>query len=307
MNKKYILGLIVVVILVVGFLFLFNNKKEKVVSVSKVKVVTSFYPLYFLTSQIGGDKVEVSNITPAGAEPHEYEPTARDMAGVENSNLLVLNGGGLESWGTSIENNLNNDKNKVVTASEGLMTNFIEEEGQKKIDPHVWLSPILFKQMADKIENGLSEADPRNASYYKSNANSLKEQLSKLDEEFKKGLTSCMTNNIITSHSAFGYLAQSYNLKQVSITGLSTEEEPSSREMIEIVKFAKDNNVKYIFFESLVSPKLSETIAKEVGAKTLVLNPIEGLTEDEIKLGEDYFSVMKENLTNLKIALQCTQ
>jgi zinc transport system substrate-binding protein len=307
MNKKYILGLIVVVILVVGFLFLFNNKKEKVVSVSKVKVVTSFYPLYFLASQIGGDKVEVSNITPAGAEPHEYEPTARDMAGVENSNLLVLNGGGLESWGTSIENNLNNDKNKVVTASEGLMTNFIEEEGQKKIDPHVWLSPILFKQMADKIENGLSEADPRNASYYKSNANSLKEQLSKLDEEFKKGLTSCMTNNIITSHSAFGYLAQSYNLKQVSITGLSTEEEPSSREMIEIVKFAKDNNVKYIFFESLVSPKLSETIAKEVGAKTLVLNPIEGLTEDEIKLGEDYFSVMKENLTNLKIALQCTQ
>jgi len=307
MNKKYILGLIAIVLLIVSFLFLFSNKKEKVVSVSKVKVVTSFYPLYFLTSQIGGDKVEVLNITPAGAEPHEYEPTARDMVDIENSNLLVLNGGGLESWGVNIESNLSIKNIKIITAGEGLTTNFIEEEGQKRIDPHVWLSPILFKQMADKIENGLSEIDPRNASYYKSNANNLKGQLSKLDEEFKKGLTNCQTNNIITSHSAFEYLAQAYNLKQVSITGLSTEEEPSSKEMIEIVKFAKDNNVKYIFFESLASPKLSETIAKEVGAKTLVLNPIEGLTEDEINGGEDYFSVMRENITNLKIALQCTQ
>jgi len=317
MNKKYIVGLLILVVLIVVSFVLFSGKKENVVSNNKVKVVTSFYPLYFFTSEITGDKAVVSNITPAGAEPHEYEPTARDIASIENSDLLILNGGGLESWGENIKTNLNNKNTNVITAGEGLITIESKEEEHEEeeheghhhhgTDPHIWLSPVLAIQMVDKIESGLSLKDPNNSSYYKANALIIKNKLSILNEEFKQGLITCKSKDIITSHSAFAYLAQSYGLNQIPIAGLSSEEEPSSKEMTEIAKFAKNNNVKYIFFETLISPKLSETIAKEIGAQTLVLNPIEGLTENEINNGKDYFSEMRSNLVNLKIALQCTQ
>jgi len=307
MNKKYIIGLSILVVLIIGSFILFKNKKNEVVLNDKIKVVTSFYPLYFFTSEIVGDKAVVSNITPSGAEPHEYEPTARDMATIENSDLLILNGGGLESWGKNIRANINGDKTKIVMAGEDLTTIALVKEEQKVVDPHIWLSPVLAEQMIDSIESGLSQVDPNNALYYESNAKNLKEKLNVLNEEFKQGLATCGNKNIVTSHSAFAYLAREYNFNQVSIAGLSPEEEPSSKQMADIAKFAKENNIKYIFFESLISPKLSETIAKEIGAQTLVLNPIEGLTEDEIKSGKDYFSEMRNNLANLKIALQCTQ
>ena len=128
-----------------------------------------------------------------------------------------------------------------------------------------------------------------------------------MDTEYKQGLSSCEGKNIITSHAAFGYLAAAYGLNQVPIAGLSPDAEPSPRQLADIAKFAKDNQVKYIFFESLVSPKLSQTIATEVGAQTLVLNPIEGLSEEEMSHGKTYFSVMQDNLTNLRTALQCTK
>jgi zinc transport system substrate-binding protein len=308
MNTKkvlFVLGVVLFAVLVIVALLSFNKKEEN--NSSKIKVVTSFYPLYFFTSQIVGDKAVVSNITPSGAEPHEYEPTARDMATIEGSDLLILNGGGLESWGKNIRSNINADKTKIVMAGEDLTTMALIKEEQKVVDPHIWLSPILAQQMIDSIESGLSQVDPNNTLYYESNAKNLKEKLSVLDEEFKQGLSTCGDKNIVTSHSAFAYLAREYNLNQVSIAGLSPEEEPSSKQMADIAKFAKDNNVKYIFFESLISPKLSETIAKEIGAQTLVLNPIEGLTEEEINSGKDYFTEMRNNLANLKIALQCTQ
>lgn len=307
MNKKYILGLLILVVLIVSSFFLFNTKREKAISSDKIKVVTSFYPLYFFTSEIAGDKAIVLNITPSGAEPHEYEPTARDIANIENSNLLVLNGGGLEAWSKNIITNLKQDKTTVITTGEGLTTKQFVEKGKTITDPHVWLSPVITRQIVDKIESGLSQIDPVNSLYYKKNADNLKIKLDTLNEEYKQGLTNCKSKDIITSHSSFAYLAEEYNLNQVSIAGLSPEEEPSSKQMADITKFSKDNNVKYIFFESLVSPKLSETIANEIGAKTLVLNPIEGLTIDDINSGKDYFSEMRNNLVNLKTALQCTQ
>lgn len=316
-NKKVLLAGGIVLFVIISIVALLNfGQKEKNDS-HKIKVVTSFYPLYFFTEEIVRDRADVSNLIPSGAEPHGYEPTARDMTLIENSNLLVLNGGGLEGWGENIQINLNKDKTKIIVAGEELTTKTMEEgeheehseEGHHHdgIDPHIWLSPILAQQMVDKIEVGISEVDPNNSSYYKSNAEILKKKLSVLDEEFKKGLANCSDKNIITSHAAFAYLASAYGLNQIPIAGLSSEEEPSSKEMAEIVKFAKNNNVKYVFFESLISPKLSEIIAKEIGAQTLILNPIGGLTEDEINSGKDYFTEMRNNLVNLKIALQCTQ
>ena len=306
MNKKYTLGFILgIVFIAILALVINNNSKGPETSSSKPQVVASFYPLYFFTSQIAGDKADVFNITPAGAEPHDYEPTAQDIAKIENSNLLVLNGGGLEAWGDKIKTNIDPKKTSVVTAGQGLTTQQVVEEGQSIIDPHVWLSPVLAEKIADNIEAGLAQSDPSNASYYESNLQTFKSKLAVLDTEYSQSLTTCKEKNIITSHAAFGYLATKYNLTQVPIGGLSPDAEPSPKQLADIAKFAKDNNVKYIFFESLVSPKLSDTIATEVGAKTLVLNPIEGLTQDEIAQGKDYFSEMRNNLDNLKIALQC--
>lgn len=305
MNKKYIFA-VVLGIIVIGLLTLTTkNKNSPVISSHKPQVVASFYPLYFFASQIAGDKADVMNITPAGAEPHDYEPTGQDMAKIESSNVLVLNGGGLEAWGNDIEANIDPAKTTIVIAGGGLTTQEVVEEGEKIIDPHIWLSPVLAGQMVAKIEGALVKVDPDNASYYRSNAEALKSRLGALDNEYKKGLAVCNEKNIITSHAAFGYLATTYHLNQVPIAGVSPDAEPSPKELADVAKFAKDNNVKYIFFESLISPKLSQTIATEVGAQTLVLNPLEGLTDDEIASGKDYFSEMKSNLGNLKIALQC--
>ncbi|MGB2791079.1 MAG: zinc ABC transporter substrate-binding protein [Candidatus Moraniibacteriota bacterium] len=273
----------------------------------KLQVVASFYPLYFFSQQIGGDKASVTNIVPAGAEPHDYEPTAQDMARMEKSGLIILNGSGLESWGDSIGKNINTAKTIIVVTGEGLTTREMTREDQLTTDPHVWLDPVFAGKMVENITRGFEAANQENAIYFRENANQLLEKLKDVDIAYRSGLQKCAEKNIITSHDAFGYLAAEYGFNQVSIAGLSPDAEPSPSQLADIVQFAKVNNVRYIFFESLASPKLSQTIATEVGAQTLVLNPIEGLSDDEISKGKDYFSVMYDNLKNLQTALQCTQ
>jgi zinc transport system substrate-binding protein len=302
---KLIIGLLIGIIFT-GFLILFLDRFQKPsVRSNKLQVVTSFYPLYFFSQQIGGEKARVINITPAGAEPHDYEPTAQDIAQIENSKLLILNGGGLEAWGAHIKQNLDSKNIVIITIGEGLINQQVSEEGGNATDPHIWLSPPLAKEIVDKITKGFIQIDPENVKYYQPNADRLKNQLSNLDKEYRQGLHTCLEKNIITSHAAFGYLATAYGLNQIPIAGLSPDSEPSPRQLAGIVKFAKINKIKYIFFERLVSPKLSETIAKEIGAKTLVLNPIEGLSNDEVSQGKNYFTEMRNNLANLKLALQC--
>jgi len=273
-----------------------NNKK--------LQVSASFYPLYFFSSQIGGDKASVQNITPAGSEPHDYEPTAQDVARIENGNMLVLNGG-VEAWGDKIKDNLKGKNVKIIVAGEGLLTKDLTENGEQMRDPHVWLNPQLAKKEAEKITEGYITIDPANTNYYKDNEKQLDNKLIQLDAEYKKGLANCQSKDIITSHTAFAYLADAYGLRQVSISGISPDEEPSPQQLADVADFAKKNSVKYIFFETLVSPKLSETIANEVGAKTLVLDPLEGISDEDRMQGKNYFTVMEENLKNLQTALEC--
>jgi len=272
---------------------------------SSMGVATSFYPLYFFSSVIGGDKVSVTNITPAGAEPHDYEPTAQDIVMIQNSKILILNGN-VEPWAEKVKNNLAGKNVSIIVAGDELFTQTISEGGAVSPDPHIWLNPQLAKQEVLRILLAFQAADPSNSAYYATNANILSQKLDQLDAEFKTALSSCQQKDIVTSHDAFGYLASAYGLNQVAISGLSPDEEPSPRELVEVAKFARSKNIQYIFFESLVSPKLSETIAAEIGAKTLVLDPLEGISDADIKQGKDYFSVMRKNLSNLKIALQCT-
>ena len=263
----------------------------------KIRVVASFYPLYFFAGQIGGDKAEVINVTPFGAEPHAYEPTSMDMAEIENSRILIINGN-FEPWIDKIKTNLAGKNIIIITAGEGLFS-------QKIPDPHVWLSPILAKREAEIILAGFIKSDSANREYYQKNANRLLISLEDLNKKYQQGLEFCQKKNIITSHTAFYYMAEEYGLTQTAIAGLSPDSEPSPKQIAEIADFAKKNTIDYIFFERLISPKLAETIADEIGAKTLLLDPLEGISQSEMSRGENYFTKMETNLTNLKLALQC--
>lgn len=304
-NSNLILGGLVLVG-VLGGLIAYGVSNKNTADSTKTKVVAGFYPMGYFASQIGGDMAEVRTITPAGAEPHDYEPTSKDLAAIETADLIVLNGG-IEPWGEKVKVSLKEKSTIIVTAGDNLFTKEFTEDGQIEQDPHVWLDPQLAKQQVQKITQGFKKADPANASLYEANEKNLLNRLDGLDSSFRQGLTACTRRDIVTSHAAFAYLADRYGLKQVAISGLSPEEEPSAKDLAEVSKFVKDNDVKYIFFETLVSPKLSQTIATETGAQTLELNTLEGLTDDEIKDGSDYFTVMQSNLSNLQTALGCTQ
>jgi zinc transport system substrate-binding protein len=314
--KKYIIA-ILIVIGGLGVYAFFNSANVSDSDGDKISVVSSFYPLYFFASEIGGEHVNVRNITPAGVEPHDYEPTPQDVIAIEKSDVLVLNGAGFEPWSENVLSTIPTEK--VVIAGEAFATlEGTEDEHEERkeaphedeneehlTDPHVWLSPALARRMAERIRDGIIAADPENESDYRANADDLIAKLTALDSEFKNGLQLCARRDMITSHAAFAYIARDYNLRQVAISGLSPEEEPSAQELAEIVEFARQNNVKYIFFETLVPAAFSETVASEIGAQTLVLNPLEGLTSEEQTAGKNYFTEMRQNLTNLKIALQC--
>ncbi len=262
---------------------------------AKPQVVTSFYPLYFFAKEIAGTYADVYNITPAGAEPHDYEPTPNDVVKLETSNLVVVNGN-LEPWIDKISDELSTKHIPLIRAG----ANFISLK-----DPHIWLSPPLAKKIVQLIADNLILIDPVNKTYYQMKANELASKLQKLDTQFKEGLARCAQKDFVTSHTAFGYLATQYGLTQIGIAGLTPDAEPSTKELADVTSFVKKNNIKYIFFETLASPKLSQTIAAEAGAQTSVLNPLEGLTPREIAQGKNYFTEMAQNLANLRIALQC--
>ena len=293
----------------------------------KLKVMASFYPMYDFATKVGGDKVEVTNMVPAGTEPHDWEPAATDIKNLEDADVFIYNGAGMEHWTEDVQNSLDNKDLTVVEASKGLplLEGKEEEEDESAdsdsaenadkedssdseseevtYDPHVWLNPLNAKTEMENIKNAFVEADPDNKDYYEQNYETYAEKFDQLDQEYKDGLSNTKSKDLITSHEAFGYLCQAYGLNQVGIEGLSPDSEPDASRMDEIIKFAKENNVKTIFFEEHVSPKVSETIADEIGAKTAVMNPIEGLTDDEISAGEDYFSVMESKLKTLEEAL----
>ncbi|MDI6601047.1 MAG: metal ABC transporter substrate-binding protein [Thermoanaerobacteraceae bacterium] len=260
----------------------------------KLNVYITTYPLYDFTMKIAGDCINATQIIPTGVDAHEYEPSPHLMAELERSDVFVFNGGGLEAWAERVEDSLSNEGVLVVNTGEGIA---------KNNDPHIWLSPVRAKQQAEKIYKALIKDDPENADYYTENYKALEKRFDDLDRKYRETLSKATYRDIITTHAAFAYLCEDYDLNQVSITGVSPGSEPSPGRMAEIIKFIKDNNIGYVFFEPLTTPRLADTIANETGIEKLVLDPVEGLTDEQKARGEDYFSLMEENLENLKKAL----
>lgn len=274
-------------------------------STDKIQVVASFYPLADFAKNVGGDLADVTNITPAGAEPHEYEPMPRDIVKVNSARLLIYNGNRFDPWAEKIEADLKAKGVEVIKMSGILDSLKKSADDGGEYDPHFWLDPVNAQKEADVIADALIKIDKEREKEYNQNRDGFKKQLADLDAEYRNGLANCELRTIVTSHNSFAYLARRYNLETLHILGLSPEEEPSAKTIAEVSDLAKEKNIQYIFFETLVNPKLPETIANEIGAKTLVLNPIEGLTDEELAAGKNYLSVMRENLNNLRIALQC--
>ncbi|QHQ59439.1 zinc ABC transporter solute-binding protein [Anaerocolumna sedimenticola] len=283
-----------------------NDSKDK-----KLEVYTSFYPLYDFAVKVGGDKVHITNLVPAGTEPHDWEPATTDILSLEKGDILIYNGVGMEHWIDQVTSSLENDSLILVEASQGLtLLEREEEEGESESgeetasDPHVWLSIKNAKKEMETIKNAFVKADPDNAAYYEQNFNKYAADFDILDSKFTNELSVLANKDIVVAHQAFAYLCTDYGLNQIAIEGLAADSEPDAKRMAEIVDFAKSRNIKTIFFEELVSPKVAETIASEIGAKTDVLNPLEGLTQEQINAGEDYLSIMDRNLEALVNALK---
>ena len=262
-------------------------------------ITASFYPQAFVLTELVGTHFQIFNLTPSGVEPHDYEPTAQDSVMLQQSELLVVNGQ-LEPWLDSFAASSTNPL-KILE----LVPSAVEATDTRLLDPHVWLDPKKMMEMSDVILARLLILDPSNAADFQKNHAVLNQKLVILEKEYRDGLENCEVRTFITSHAAFGYLAQEYNLKQLAIAGLSPDEEPSLQHIRKLADAARQQNIRTVFFEEQVSPKLAETLAREVGATTEVLSPIESLTVEQVQSGQDYLSLMQQNLRHLRTALQC--
>ncbi|WP_309135140.1 metal ABC transporter substrate-binding protein [Cellulomonas sp.] len=288
-----------------------------------VQVLASFYPLQFVAEQVGGDRVEVSSMTPPSAEPHDLELSPAQVAEVSSADLVVYQSGFQAAVDEAVDQS---QPAHVVdaTAAAGLGEGGAhadeapadehgedghaeEEHGDdghqhSSGDPHFWLDPTLMPAVADAVADALAEVDPEGADTYRANAAALDERFAALDEAYATGLAACERDVIVTSHEAFGYLAERYGLEQVGISGVDPEAEPSPARLREVGEVVRSNGVTTIFFETLVSPKVAETLAADLGIETAVLDPLEGLADED----EDYVTVAEQNLDALRVALSCS-
>jgi len=289
MKKK-----VVIVFLIFSFVILSAcNKKSDVFKTKKLKVCTSFYTVYDFVKKIGGDKIEIINLVPAGVEPHDFELTPKDLVVLSKADVLFCNGLGMEAWLDKVKENL--DKLEVVEIANGI-------EKQEE-DPHVWLDPLNVKYELENIKNHLVKLDANNKEYYEKNYDIYVSKTISLNKEYEDKLKNCTKNEVVVTHKAFGYLCNRYGLRQIALSGVLDDNEPSMKKMSETIKFMKDNNIKSVFVESDKDKKIMETIANETGANILKLETLENITKKDIESGRDYYNIMRANLDNLVIAL----
>ncbi|MGA5018536.1 metal ABC transporter substrate-binding protein [Streptomyces griseoincarnatus] len=286
-------------------------------------VVASFYPMAFLAERIGGEHVHVTSLTQPGQEPHDLEISARQTAQLEEADAALY----LKGLQPSVDEAIG--QSPIATKIDAAELTALEEHGTEAGhgeehgdghedehshedehghdhdheggDPHIWLDPVKYAEVAEGVGKALQKADPDHAADYRKNTATLVKDLEALDEKFRTGLTNRTSDVFVTTHAAFGYLAERYGLTEEAISGLDPDTEPSGARVKELQKIAKDDGVTTVFYETLVSDKTAKTLAGDTGLKTDVLDPVEGITDHS--RGEDYFQVMEANLTALRTAL----
>lgn len=305
-NRKLVSLVGILAVIAVAVFSLSVRAPQNEVQNGRIHIVASFYPLSYVANAVGGNLVTVRNLVPAGVEPHDFDPSARDLVEIGNADILMYNGAGLESWIKKWEQGASAKPKHVVNMTEALNAagaGLIVRDGNT--DPHFWLDPVVMKSEAIIMRDTLSQIDPAHKDIFAENANRVLGSLDALDQHFVTGLASCEIHDVVVLHEAFNYLGRQYKFYVTSISGVSPDQEPSPKELARITDAVRKKGVKFIFFETIASPKFSELIAREVGGVTLVLNPIESLTPNEVQLGEDYISTMLMNLNNLRMAMSC--
>jgi zinc transport system substrate-binding protein len=282
-------------------------------SASGMQIMASFYPLEWVSQRVVGERADVTSMTPPGAEPHDLELSPRDVAEMTEADLVVY----LSGFQPAVDEAVAVAQDTVAVDAAELTSLDLEatddghahgaEEHAEEAgaaDPHFWLDPMRLAEVGDALADRMAELDPDGTEDYEQNAADLRADLEALDEEMTAGLGNCRSTDLVTSHQAFGYLAERYGFTQVGISGLSPEEEPSPAELAEVTDFVSDNDVSTIYFETLVSPDVAQTVADEAGVSTATLDPLEGLTEESA--GDDYLEVMRVNLATLREGQSCT-
>jgi len=305
-------GIIAIVAIVGGVIALsvIQGNKPKSIDSGKVKIITTLFPLYDMAKNIGADKAEVSLLVPPGVEPHTFEPKPSDIIKINEADLFVYTGRFMEPWAGDIIKGVTNKKLIVVDASKGTkMISAVfpdKDEPSGALDPHIWLDFDNAKIMARNIEQALEAKDPANKAFFKQKADDYNKKLIELDAAFRKTLSACKSKEIVYGgHYAFGYLAHRYGLKYLAAQGVSPDAEPTAKDLVRLVEQIKKNNIYYVFYEELASPKIAETIARETNAKMLLLNAAHNLTKDQFKRGVSFFEILNADLENLKIGLEC--
>ncbi len=306
--KKFYLIMILVIILIFANTGCSkeakNIKEENNIEKTTLKIYTTFYPMYFITGEIAKEKADIVQMIPSGVEPHDWEPTLKTMGELKDSDMFVYNGAGMERWAEKIIKNLQGNNVKIVEASRGIELIKGESSHDEDNDPHTWVSPVNLKIQAKNVLDALIEIDEDNKEYYEANYENLVKRLDKLHMDIEEASKHFKIKIIVTSHEAFGYFAKEYGITQIPIRGISPEQEPSPAKLAEIVKLCRENNIKYVFVEKFVNPKFSKVIADEINGDVLTLNAAHGLTKEEIDAGQDYITLMYDNLKNLEKALK---
>ncbi len=254
-------------------------------SAGRETVAASFYPLAYAAERVGGSAVDVENLTPTGAEPHDLELTPREVARIQAADVVLYLGDGFQPAVAD-----------AVRGTQGQAVDLLSGIHLRATDPHVWLDPVLYERVVRRVGTVLRRP---------ARAERLIASLQSLDRDYRQGLAHCARRDVVTSHAAFGYLARRYGLRQVPITGIAPEVEPTAKKLADVVKVVRRTRATTVFFETLVSPRLAETVAREVGAQTAVLDPLEGLTPAEQSSGDTYLTLMRRNLRALRKALAC--
>jgi zinc transport system substrate-binding protein len=312
MGKKIISGIIVILALgaLVFIVTTRNFKPAEEARLYKINVVTTLFPLYDFAKNIGRTKVEVSLLLPPGIEAHSFEPNPSDLVKVNEADVFIYTGKFMEPWAEDIIKSVTNKNLIIVDASQGtkmipgVLQGAYEPAGS--LDPHIWLDLDNAKIMVSNILHALETKDPANIDNYKQNSDDYHKKLTDLDSTYKTALALCKGKEIVYGgHYAFGYLAHRYALKYLAAQGFSPDAEPTARDLAILVEQIRKDNIKYVFFEELTSPKIAETIANETNTKLLLLNAAHNVSKDQFEQGTSFLDIMKSNLDNLKLGLGC--
>lgn len=303
-------------LLAIAFLAGCGDSGESGSSGDPLRVAAAFYPVEEAARRVGGDRVAVTNLTPPGAAAHDLELTPAAAAAIEEADLVLYLGSGFQP---SVERAVGNrpegaaldllgavDLRTTDDAVPGVVGEVDGTELEGRKDPHVWVDPARYADMVEAVRDGLIAADPDDGDTYRANAEVFLGELEELDRAFARDLAGCRGRVLVTSHAAFGYLADRYGLRQAPIAGITPNEEPDPRSLAATARYAKANGVTTVFFETLVPRKLADTVAREIGARTDALDPVEGIPQEQLDAGADYASIQRDNLRRLVKGLACT-